>query len=59
HSEVVSLCFNYGSKLRGSTRSIHTAGVFVTGCRVAKVFLRHEVFLSGGWLGDTLHWRLS
>jgi len=22
-------------------------------------FLRHEVFILGVWLGDTLHWRIS
>ncbi|MDR3601460.1 MAG: hypothetical protein P4L49_13430, partial [Desulfosporosinus sp.] len=24
-----------------------------------KAHLRHEVFLWGGWLGETLHWRVS
>jgi len=39
---------------------IHTAGECFICRSVAKSsFLRHEVFLWGGWLGDTLHWRLS
>ncbi|WP_207637040.1 hypothetical protein, partial [Desulfosporosinus sp. OT] len=56
-SEVVFSVFliSYKWKLLGlgSTRSIHTAGVCVTGRRVAKGSLRTKSFFGVWWLGDT------